>query len=351
MALFLPDALHTFIVTTLSQAGVGDEAAHTTAEALVWADAHGVPTHGVSRLPPYLDLVRLGRVDGLVLPHVLREHGATVLVDALDGFAYPALKLLRQAMLAKVSDTGVVFGAVRHSHHFGAAAYHLHAIGQAGLVGLVLGNSPAALPAWGGKRPLFGTNPIAAVFPRRDAPPLLIDLSLAAVAKGKVAQAAREGRAIPLGWALDKDGQPTTDADAAMQGMLCAMGGVKGTLLALTLELLCAALTGSAFGYEADTFFVAEGNRPRIAQSMLVIDPAALSGQAVYLQRVEDLVEAMLADEGVRLPGDRGRAAASRALVDGIEVPEALLASVQERLALRPAAAGASGQPGQGRQA
>lgn len=333
MPLLLPDALQHFIETSLIQAGVAHQAALSTAQALTWADAHGVGTHGLSRLPYYLDHVRLGRVDPQATPVVLREHGGAVLVDARDGFAYPALDLLRQQVLSKVKAHGVVFGAVKHSHHFGAAAYHLHAVGQAGLVGLVFGNSPAAIPAWGGTRPLFGTNPIAAVFPRRESPPLLIDLSLSAVAKGKVAQAAREGREIPLGWALDASGAPTTDPHAAMQGMLCAAGGVKGTLLAMTLELLCVALTGSAFGYEADTFFVAEGNRPRIAQCMLVIDPAALAGQSVYWQRLEDLIEAMLADEGVRLPGDRGRQAASRAATAGIEVPESLWQAIHERLA------------------
>ena len=152
------------------------------------------------------------------------------------------------------------------------------------MVGLAFGNSPAAMPAWGGKRALFGTNPIAAIFPRRNATPLCIDLSLSEVARGKVMIAAQQGKPIPLGWALDRDGQPTTDAKAALDGLMLPAGGVKGAMLALIVELLCVALTGANFGYEADSFFVDEGNQPRLGQAFLVIDPAALAGADVSLK-------------------------------------------------------------------
>src|SRR6185369_1958120 len=142
--------------------------------------------------------------------------------------------------------------------------------------------------------------------------------------------AAKEGRPIPLGWALDARGQPTTDAKAALQGSMLAMGGSKGAMLALVVELLATALTGAAMGFEASSFFVDEGNRPRIGQGFLVVDPGALAGNDVYHERIETLASAMLADPGVRLPGDRRRTLAARAEVEGVMLPDALHAQLQK---------------------
>ncbi|HZH05261.1 MAG TPA: Ldh family oxidoreductase, partial [Lautropia sp.] len=182
---------------------------------------------------------------------------------------------------------------------------------------------------WGGRRPIFGTNPIAAVFPRRTAEPLVIDLSLSEVARGKLMVAAREGRAIPLGWAVDRSGEPTTDAKAALDGMMLPAGGVKGAMLALVVELLCCALTGAAFGFEADSFLAEHGNRARIGQVFIVIDPGALAGDETFHQRLELLVQTMLLDETVRLPGARRQQARSQALSSGIDVSPAMMAQLQ----------------------
>jgi (2R)-3-sulfolactate dehydrogenase (NADP+) len=144
--------------------------------------------------------------------------------------------------------------------------------------------------------------------------------------------AAKEGRSIPLGWALDRDGNPTTDAKAALTGSMLALGGTKGAMLALIVELLACALTGAAFGFEADSFFVDEGNRPNLGQAFLVIDPGAFAGRDVYLSRVESLIDEMVKDAGVRLPGARRRELAERNIDAGITISETLAAEL-ERLA------------------
>jgi (2R)-3-sulfolactate dehydrogenase (NADP+) len=141
--------------------------------------------------------------------------------------------------------------------------------------------------------------------------------------------AAREGKPIPLGWALDKAGNPTTDPKQGLDGMMLPAGGVKGAMLALVVELLCCALTGAHLGFEADSFFTDAGNRPKIGQAFVVVDPGALAGGAVYAERVEALVAAMLGDAGVRLPGDRRRDLADKAAVGGIEIPEVLLGELR----------------------
>lgn len=328
MARLGKDDLIARVTDALQSAGASQAMAHATAVALVDAEARGIPSHGLSRVSQYVMHLRSGRVNGQARPRVQASHAATCLIDADEGLAFPACALAVSTAIARAREHGVAFAGVTRSHHFGVAAHHLAPVAEAGLIGLAFGNSPAAMPAWGGRRPLFGTNPVAAVFPRHEAAPIVIDLSLSEVARGKLMLAAREGREIPLGWALDRDGQPTTDPRAGLDGAMCPAGGVKGAMLALVVELLCCALTGAAFGFEADSFFEMTGNRPRIGQAFLVIDPGALAGNAVYFERVETLLAAMVEDAGVRIPGERRHDLAAAASRDGIEVDETLLSQL-----------------------
>ena len=316
----------------LARAGASPAMAAATAKALVNAEAQGLASHGMSRIPQYTAHLRNGRADGSAVPVVAKLRGGAALVDAKCGLAFLACALAVDEATRRAREFGVSFVGVTNSHHFGVAADHLAAATAAGMVGLAFGNSPSAMPAAGGKHPIFGTNPIAAAFPRKHGEPLMIDLSLSEAARGKVMVAAKEGRPIPLGWALDSAGNPTTDAKAALAGSMLAMGGTKGAMLALIVELLACALTGAAMGFEADSFFVDEGNRPRIGQAFLVIDPDALAGRSVYFERIETLIAEMAKDEGVRLPGARRRALADKAATAGVEIPAAL-AEQLERLA------------------
>ncbi len=314
----------------LEAAGAGAAMAASAARALVAAEAQGLASHGLARVPQYAGFLKNGRADGKAIAHVIKSKGGAVLVDAANGLAFPACDLAIQEAMRRAREHGVAFAGVTNSHHFGVAAYHLEAVGSNGLAGIAMGNSPAAMPMPGGKRALFGTNPIAAVFPRRDGAPISIDLSLSKVARGKIMIAAQKGEAIPAGWALDKHGRPTTVAKAALEGMMVPAGGAKGAMLALMVELLVVALTGAQFGFEADSFFVAEGNRPRLGQAFIVIDPNALAGDDAYYERVETLLTAMLADEDVRVPGYRRGALAARAQVEGVVVSDALLSELRQ---------------------
>ena len=324
MPRYSPDALRRLATEALARAGASATMAATTAQALVDADAQGLASHGVSRIAQYAAHLLNGRADGTAMPRIVHERGGAVLVDAGCGLAFPACAIAVDEAIRRARAHGVALAAVTNSHHFGVAAWHLRPVAEAVMVGIAMGNSPSAMPAAGGKHPVFGTNPIAAVFPRRDAPPLVIDLSLSEVARGKLMVAAREGRAIPEGWALDRDGKPTTDPKAGLDGSMLPMGGAKGAMLALVVELLVTSLTGAAIGFEASSFFVDEGNRPRLGQAFLVVDPGALAGGATYFARVEALIAEILRDEGVRLPGARRDALAAKAERDGIEIPQAV---------------------------
>ncbi|HKK15019.1 MAG TPA: Ldh family oxidoreductase [Gammaproteobacteria bacterium] len=317
------------VARALRNAGAADDTARVAAEHLVSADAQGLASHGVSRTPLYCAHLRNGRTDGEAKPRIAREKGGTCLIDAAYGMAFPACAMAVEESLRRAGEHGVAFAGVTHSNHFGATALHLRPVAEAGMVGIAFGNSPAAIAPWGGKKPLFGTNPIAAVFPRREEPPLVIDLSLSQVARGKILVAAQRGEAIPEGWAFDAQGQATTDPQAGLSGSMAPAGGVKGAMLALMVELVCCALTGAAFGFEADSFFSETGNRPAIGQAFLVIDPAALAGRDTYFERIETLIGTMAADEGVRLPGGRRLGNETRARAEGVSVPDELYEKIR----------------------
>ena len=321
--------LEALATRALERAGAGTAMAQATARALVDADSQGLASHGVARVGQYAKHLANGRADGAAIARVVRSKGGAALIDAGCGLAFPACALAVAEAMRRAREFGVAYSGVTNSHHFGVAAYHLMPVARAGMVGLAMGNSPSAMPAAGGRHPIFGTNPIAAVFPRRAAAPLVVDLSLSEVARGKLMVAAKEGRAIPLGWALDRDGRPTTDPKAGLEGSMLPSGGNKGAMLALVVELLVTALTGAAFGAEASSFFVDEGNRPRIGQAFLVIDPDALAGADVDAERVEALVGEMLSDPGVRLPGARRDALAAKAAGAGLEIPDSLAADLR----------------------
>ena len=322
--------LRALVGDALRRAGANAPMAEATARALVLAESQGIGSHGLARVAQYATHLKNGRVDGAAVPRVARERGGAVQIDAGCGLAFPACDLAVREAVERARMHGVAFAGVMNSHHGGVIVDHLRAVAAAGMVGLGFANSPAAMPAAGGKHPVFGTNPVAAAFPRRSADPLLIDLSLSEVARGKVMLAAKKGEPIPPGWALDAQGNPTTDAKAALEGSMLPIGAVsspKGAMLALIVELLVTAVIGAQFGFEAPSFFVDEGNRPRIGQAFIVVDPGALAGSDVYLDRIEVLVVEMLKDAGVRLPGARREALRRRAEAEGIEVADAVLAS------------------------
>ncbi|WP_280554264.1 Ldh family oxidoreductase [Halomonas sp. 25-S5] len=282
--------------------GFGEAEAAVTVEALLEAEQDGLPSHGLARLPFYLDQAVSGKVDARAVPR-LETDGAVVRVDACHGLAFPAVAQGLEVGYECVEGLGVAAVAISCSHHFGVAGAPVEAAARRGYLALAFSNAPSAMAPWGGKRPLFGTNPIAFACPRRGCDPLLIDLSLSKVARGKVMLAKKRGEPIPEGWALDPDGLPTSSPDAAIAGSMVPAGDAKGAALALMVELLTAGLTGSNFGFQASSFFDADGAPPSIGQLILLMDPKRFSSG--FVEHAETMFEAMLDQPGVRIPGER----------------------------------------------
>ena len=329
--MILPCAVVQALVSQqLQRAGASAASADSTARALVLAESQGLGSHGLGRVSQYATHLRNGRANGAAVPQVVQRKGGALVIDAQEGLAFSACELAVQEAVKAAQTHGVAMVGVVRSHHCGVVVDHLRPAAEAGMVALGFANSPAAMPVAGGKHPIFGTNPLAAIFPRRGAAPLMIDLSLSEVARGKLMVAAKEGRSIPAGWALDAQGQPTTDPQAGLAGSMLPIGAAsssKGAMLALVVELLVTALIGASFGFEASSFFTDAGNTPRIGQTFIVIDPGALAGRDGFFDRIEVLVQEMLVDDGVRLPGARREALRLHAHEHGIDVPDTLLAA------------------------
>jgi (2R)-3-sulfolactate dehydrogenase (NADP+) len=331
MSLVPTDKLTVLAADALRASGASESMARIAAKYLVAADAQGLGTHGVARVPTYCGHLKSGRARGDAVPRIVNEKPAACLVDGGNGLGFEPCEFAIAQAMARAQKHGVGFAGVTNGHHCGALGVLLEPVAASGMAGIAFSNAPAAIVPAGGKHPVFGTNPVAAIFPRSNREPLVIDMSLTQVTRGQIMLLQKEGKPIPEGWGMDRDGNPTTDAQKIIVGgSLYAVGGLKGTMLALAVELLCCALTGAALSHEIGSIHVAEGAPVRMGQAFLVIDPAVLAGSDVYLERIEALITAMLEDDGVRLPGDRRHAMAARAAKDGIEIPVDLEKQLRE---------------------
>jgi (2R)-3-sulfolactate dehydrogenase (NADP+) len=319
------------LTTLVTQALVANRTreanAASVARALVAAEIDGQSGHGISRVASYAAQAKVSKVDGQASPTARATKPGALLIDAAHGFAYPALDLAITKLPALATTNGIATAAVTRSHHAGVAGHTVERLAEQGMVALMFANTPAAMAAAGGKRALFGTNPLAFACPVAGRPPLVIDLALSTVARGKIVIAARDGRPIPAGWAVDAQGQPTTDAKAALAGTLLPLGGAKGAALALMVEVLSAALTGANFAFEASPFLDDKGGPPGTGQLLLAIDAGAFGAGVKVLQRVAVLAGVIEA-EGARLPGSRRQTLREKAARDGLAVDAAILAGI-----------------------
>jgi len=312
-----PAAATDLVVAIFTAAGMPAHTAGPAAAALVRAEQEGLPSHGLARVPFYVAQMRSGKVTAGAEPRVARD-GAVIRVDAGFGLAFAAIEAGAAAARDVVRDLGVAAVSITHSHHFGVAGQAVEPFARAGLIALAFANAPAAIAPWGGRRALYGTNPVAFAAPRAGgADPVLIDLSLSHVARGKVMLAQKAGTPIPPDWALDAEGNPTTDAKAAMAGTMLPAGGAKGAALALMVELLTAGLAGAQFAYEASSLFDDKGPAPDLAHFLLVLDPGRFAPG--FAERAEAMCAAIAAQPGARLPGAR-RMADRAARADRIAV-------------------------------
>jgi (2R)-3-sulfolactate dehydrogenase (NADP+) len=314
------------VAGALERSRTAKDNARAVAKALVLAEADGIKTHGLLRTTFYAAQAKAKKVDGLAEPSAKKPRPGVVVIDANNGFAYPAINVALDLLPKMTADMGIAAAGIGRSHHCGVAGHHAERLADRGLVALFFANGPAAMAPWGGRKAVFGTNPIAFACPLPRRQPIVVDLSLSKVARGNVMAAAKKGEPIPEGWALDMEGRPTTDANEALAGTMVPLGDAKGTALALMVELLAAGLTGSNFAAEASSYFDAEGPPSMTGQFIIAMDPAIF---ASGVERFAVLARGIEEQDGARLPGMRRYALRERAMELGIAVSDALLAEIK----------------------
>jgi len=306
--------------------GMSDANAAVIADVVTQAEADGTHSHGLFRVPGYVTSMQSGRMDGKAVPVVTDKSPGLVAVDSKNGFSPPAIMAGKPLAIEKAKSQGIAALGLRNNGNLNALWWEAEHFGDAGLICLTMSTSQSFVAPWGGNKALFGTDPIAFACPRAGKPPMVFDYATSASARGEIQVAAREGHSIPKGWALDKDGNDTTDPAAALEGVQLPFGGHKGNAIMIMVELLSAGLTGGNFCFEAqeqvDAFGGHDAGPSNAGQIFILIDPKGF--HETFLERVEGLFDKILAQEGTRIPGDRRYANRARSATEGIECQAAL---------------------------
>ena len=292
-------------------AGLSNTDAAILAEALVDADLHGVGTHGVSRLNIYMRRIERGLIDPRAELKVEHRRSAVLAVDACNGLGQSQAVKTLDRLIPLARQYGVASATIRRSQHFGALSYYCNRAAAADLILLAMTNCEPSMSPEGGCEAFFGTNPIGVSFPTGKGFPLRIDMATSLVARGNIIAAQKAGRSIPDGWALDVDGQPTTDAAAALAGTVRAMAGHKGSALAIMGEVFSGVMSGAAVGSEIGSMYKHLDREQNVGHFFCLFDVSAFLDVAEMKRRLDAMIDRVKAcrrrpgvDE-ILVPGER----------------------------------------------
>lgn len=323
------DRLRTFITDIIAAVGLDPNMASLFAESLIAADARGVKSHGAVRMPDYVRRVESKVLDPKAEVKFIRDEGATGLLDGGNGFGQVAgcEAMLRAIEKARMHGIGLV--GVRNSNHFGIASFYAMMALESGMIGAVLTNASPAMNPYGSITPILGTNPIAFAVPAGIQKPIVLDMSTSIVARGKIRFAALTGKEIPLGWATDANGEPTTDAQKALKGSLEPIGGVKGSGLSLVVDILCGILTNSCLTGEVKTIVDISGPA-KTGHIFGAIDIAHFIGLDLFKNNMDAVIQHIksLPSKGgqeIFLPGEIEFNLAEKRAKEGIPLEDAVV--------------------------
>jgi (2R)-3-sulfolactate dehydrogenase (NADP+) len=324
------ERIEALAIAALERHGASAPQARALAAGIAAAEREGMRSHGLMYLATYCEHLTCGKVIGAAEPRLSQPTPACLVVDAGHGFAHAAIDLGLPALAGLARAQGIACLAVRNSYNCGALGYHTERLAALGLVALGFTNAPASIAPFGASKAALGTNPWSLATPDgQGGARFVIDQSASVVAKSEVMKRARAGEPIPVGWAFDAAGKPTTDASEALKGTMAPAGGYKGVGAALMVEVFAACLAGANPGLVASPFSGPHGGPPGTGQFFIAIDPGPISGGG-FAQRLETVAAAFAGP--AHLPGARKRAARARTALQGVEVDASTLALV-ERLA------------------
>ena len=304
--LLTADAERRYVESIFVALGASKEEAGAVADVLVEADLRGHNSHGLMRVPLYVGLLRSGKLQVEARPRIQQERVAAALIDGDRALGPYAATIAAYEAMSRARGTGAAAVALYNCGHIALAGYYVELAAREDLIGLLFAKSEASVHPQGGVEPLLGTNPIAVAIPTAD-DPVLLDMSTSATSHGKLVEAAKAGRRLPEGWALDAAGTPTTDPQAALQGALSPAGGAKGYGLSLTVELVAGLLTGAGAGPMRD----ASGWRQLWGNLFIVVDPAVFADVGAFKTAVSAYLAAIKASrtapnwDEILLPGER----------------------------------------------
>ena len=319
-----PAAARKLIFKALTGAGTAAANAGYFTDAILDTELSGLEGHGFYWLQYYCEHVQSGKVDGRAKPGVKKLSPVAFRVDAKRGFAHPAIEAGFAKLIPAAKKNGIAGMAVHNSYNAATLGYHTGFLARNGLLAFGFTNSPPAIAPVGGKKPVIGTNPLSFAVPGKTGKiAFLIDQSSSAVPWTSVKLAADDGRAIPLGWALDPDGKPTTDPDRGLAGSMAPSGGYKGFGQGLIVEVMCAALAGANRGPQMGSFMANDGKPIGCGQFFIALDPERFSG-GVFTRQVTALVKSVTGQEGARMPNSRRTANQKRLAKEGLPIDRAL---------------------------
>ncbi len=319
-----PAAARKLIFAALTGAGTAARNAGYFADAILDTELSGLEGHGFYWLQYYCEHVRSGKVDGSAKPKVTKLSPVAFRVDARRGFAHPAIEKGFSRLIPAAKKNGIAGIAVHNSYNAATLGYHTGYLAKRGLLAFGFTNSVPAIAPVGGRKPVIGTNPLSFAVPgKKGKIAFLIDQSSSAIAWTAVKLAADEGRAIPLGWALDAEGQPTTDAARGLAGSIAPAGGHKGFGQGLIVEVMCAALAGANRGPQMASFMENDGKPIGCGQFFIALDPDSFSGGR-FARQVTALVKSITGQEGARMPNSRREANRKRLAKEGLPIDRAL---------------------------
>jgi (2R)-3-sulfolactate dehydrogenase (NADP+) len=324
-----PDKARALIFTALTGAGTAAENARYFTEAILDTELSGLEGHGFYWLQYYCEHVLCGKVDGRAKPSVKKLSPVAFRIDAKRGFAHPAIEKGFQALIPAAQKNGIAGMAVHNSYNAATLGFHTGFLARHGLVAFGFTNATPAIAPIGGTTSVLGTNPLSFAVPgSKGKVAFLIDQSSSAVTWTAVKRAAEDNRDIPLGWALDKFGRPTTDPHKGLEGSMAPAGGYKGFGQALIVEVMCAALTGSNLGPQMGSFMVDDGKPIGCGQFFIALEPKVFSG-GVFDKQIRELIKSIVSQEGARMPNSRRAANQKRLRREGLPIGRMLHDTLQ----------------------
>jgi LDH2 family malate/lactate/ureidoglycolate dehydrogenase len=327
---FAAPALGRFAEACFRAVGMPEADARLVADNLLQAELRGIDSHGLTRIPIYTERIRRGVVNPRPDLRFERRQGAIAALDGDNGSgAVVGWHANREAVrLAKAHGVGCV--VARRSNHYGICSWYTMAAAAQGCIGVSATNASPSMAVWGGREPAIGTNPLSLAVPAERHPPIVLDMASSVVARGKVVEKAKRGEPIPEGWALDRDGRPTTDARAAEAGVILPLGP-KGSGLAVLVDVLCGVLAGAAYGALLNNMYRNFTDPQDIGHFFLALDIRAFQDPAAFAARIDDMIDRLKAGapaEGhaaVLMPGEIEARLEQRLRREGIALPPNVL--------------------------